>query len=291
LTPAPVAGIIASSLLERIKVVTWDAKDREKYGSTYAEWSPERQAHNLEWQKARRDAKAIAEGREPGRIGRPARLTPEEKAANKRAQNKKRSKRALARRTAARAIIAIAKGREPGKSGGVRVLSDEERIAHRRANFVKSKNTDLEKFRAEDARRARERTAARAIAEGRVPGIHGALARLIVAELEDYLRKWPDPSNVFHMRLKAQNSRAKRLGVPGILTLVDIYDVLAEQAGICAFCAKPFGDEIPEIDHWEPMARGGHNTRENTKLLHMSCNRTKGAKLPSDLTLTSPLTG
>ena len=42
--------------------------------------------------KAKMAAKAVAEGRKPGLIGRPPRLTPEEKEAARLAQNKKRSK-------------------------------------------------------------------------------------------------------------------------------------------------------------------------------------------------------
>jgi len=254
----------------------WSDKDREKYGSSYSEWSSERKQHNLDWQKARRDAKAIEEGRTPGKVGRPPVLTPEEKEASRIAQNKKRTARTLAKRTAQRATKALAEGRVPGQAGQPRVLTDEERLEHVRANYARWRQRHLEEARLADAERARARTAARAVAEGRVPGIVGHLATFSAEELAAYLERWPRDKDVYHNRIQTQNSRAKKLGLPGKLTAMDIREIYIEQAGHCAFCAKPFGDEIPEIDHWVAMNNGGPNTRDNIRLLHKTCNRTKG---------------
>lgn len=256
----------------------WSDKDREKYGSTYAEWSPERQAHNLEWQKARRDTKAIEEGRIPGKVGRPPVLTPEEKETSRINQNKKRTARTIAKRTARRAAKALAEGRTPGQVGQPRVLTDEERIEHTRAKYVRWRESHLEEARRADAARARQRTAARAVSEGRVPGVLGRLATYTAEELAAYLERWPREKDIYHSRIQTQNSRAKKLGLPGKLTAMDIREIYVEQAGHCAFCAKPFGEEIPEIDHWVAMNNGGPNTRENIRLLHKACNRTKGAR-------------
>ena len=258
--------------------MVWDDKNREKYGSTYAEWSPERQAHHLAWQKGRRDALAIEEGREPGRVGRPPVLTPEEKEASRIRQNQRRSLRTRERIKAARAAKAIAEGRTPGQVGQPRVLTDEERIEHSRAKVLKHKNKDLAKFRAEDAARARNRTAARALAEGRVPGVLGHLATFSADELAAYLERWPREKDIYHNRVQQQNYRAKKMGLPGRITAMDIREIYVEQAGHCAFCAKPFGDEIPEIDHWIALNNGGPNIHTNIRLLHMACNRTKGGR-------------
>lgn len=230
---------------------------------------------------------ALADGREPGRIGRPPRLTDEERAAAEVKQNKRRSKRALARRTASRAADAIAEGREPGRVGQPRVLSDEERVLHKRANSKRSRQAHLEEYRAAEAKAARQKNAARALAEGRVPGMIGALARLTEPEIVAYLKAWPDKTSVFHARLKTQNSRAKRLGVEGTLTFVDLTKVVEEQRGYCAFCGNPFGNETPEIDHWVPLAIGGTNAADNVKLLHKRCNRTKGGRHPTSYGLTA----
>lgn len=256
----------------------WNDKDREKYGSTYSDWSPERKAHNLEWQKARRDAKALEAGREPGRIGRPSILTPEEKEAKRIIHNRKRAKAALVRRTAKRAAKALAEGRVPGQAGQPRVLTDEERLEHLRANALRHRHANLDRVRAAQAKAGRDKRALRAVAEGRVPGVLGHLATFTVDELAAYLERWPREKDVYHNRIQAQNSRAKRLGLPGKLDAMDIREIYIEQVGLCAFCAKPFGDEIPEIDHWVAMNNGGPNTRDNIRLLHMACNRTKGDK-------------
>jgi 5-methylcytosine-specific restriction endonuclease McrA len=287
-TPEIFPGILASAMLMEIGEMAWDEEDRIKYAQTWADKSDAQRAKILAAQREKAAAKAVAEGREPGKVGRPARLTPEEKEASRIKQNKRRSLRTRERIRAARAAKAVLEGREPGKVGGPRRLTDEERIVNRRDNYARWRTTNLEEVRARDAELHRIKTAARALAEGRVPGVIGHLATFTEAELIDYLDRWPDRNSVFHARIKSQNSRAKRLNVPGELTLVDIYAAVAEQAGICAFCANPFGDEVPEIDHWIPMARGGHNTADNVKLLHVKCNRTKGAKLPEEIGLVAP---
>lgn len=232
--------------------------------------------------KAAAAAAAIAEGRDPGRIGRPPKLTVEEKEISRLKQNKKRSKRALARRTAARAAKAIAEGRVPGQAGQPRVLTVLERAEHRRESVRRSRAGHIEEYRAVEAEAARRKRAAKAVAEGRVPGMIGALARLTEAEVVAYLKAWPDKTHAFHARLQTNNSRAKRMGVPGVITFADITAVMAEQRGYCAFCGNPLGDELPEIDHWHPLARSGNNTADNARLLHKRCNRTKGARMPVD---------
>lgn len=285
------AGVLGANpstlraLLLSEKNVPWTEKDREKYGASYAEMTPEQKENNLSWQKSRRDAKAVAEGREPGKVGRPPRLTPEEKEARRIAQNKKRSLRTRARIKKQRAARAIAEGREPGKVGGPRIFTDEQRIENRRASAMKCKWANIDEVRAKNNEFKKAKTAARAVAERRVPGILGHLATFSVEELAAYLERWPRDKDVYHNRIHAQNSRAKRMGAPGTLTAMDVREAYLEQMGYCAFCAKPFGEEIPEIDHWLPLAKGGSNDRENIKLLHKACNRTKGAKLPEELGL------
>lgn len=256
----------------------WDKEDREKYNVPYADRPEEQKVAARAARKAKAVEIALAEGREPGRVGAPPRLTDEEREDSRIRQNKKRTARALVKRTVARAARAIAEGRTPGKVGQPRVLTDEERLEHRRASLFRHKHSNLEKFRAADAARARQRTATRAIAEGRVPGVLGHLATFSSEELAAYLERWPREKDIYHNRVQVQNSRAKKMGIPGKITAMDIREIYVEQAGLCAFCAKPFGDEIPEIDHWIAMNQGGPNTHDNIRLLHKVCNRTKGGK-------------
>jgi 5-methylcytosine-specific restriction endonuclease McrA len=232
--------------------------------------------------KAAAAAQALAEGREPGRVGRPALLTPEEKEASRVKQNRRRTLRGLEKRTAKRAERAIAGGRIPGKTGGPRILTDEQRAENRKQSYAKWRNENIDVIRARDAETAREKRALKAIAEGRVPGVLGHLSTYSAEDFAAYMVSWPDRNDVFHNRLKVGASRAKRLGIPGTVTLLDLRRVCEEQVGHCAFCAKPFGDETPEIDHWVALAAGGTNTPDNIRLLHPKCNRTKGARLPSD---------
>lgn len=236
--------------------------------------------------------KAISEGREPGRVGRPPILTPDEKEVSRITQNKKRSKRSAAKKKLKLAEKAIFEGREPGKVGGPRRLSDVERVVNRKFSYVKWRMANLEEIRARDAELSRGRTAARALAEGRVPGVLGHLATFTAEDLAAYMERWPREKSVYHGRAKTQNSRAKKMGAPGAITAMDVQEVYIEQMGCCAFCAKPFGDEIPEIDHWVPIVKGGANTKENIRLLHMVCNRTKGGKHPEEFGLPTmvPLT-
>lgn len=271
-------AILLSGQLERTKVMVWDAERRAKYHVPYADRPEGQKVAARAARKAKAVEIALAEGREPGRVGAPPRLSDEEREASRIRQNKKRVVRSKAKRKAARAAKAIAEGRPVGRVGQPRVLTDEERQANRLESYRKWRRTHLEEARLSDAERARQRTAARAIAEGRVPGILGHLATFSAEELAAYLERWPREKDIYHNRVQVQNSRAKKMGIPGKITAMDIREIYVEQAGLCAFCAKPFGDEIPEIDHWIAMNNGGPNTHDNIRLLHKVCNRTKGGK-------------
>ena len=74
-------------------------------------------------------------------------------------------------------------------------------------------------------------------------------------------------------------------GIEGVLTVADMREIALCQGGHCAFCEGPFGDEVPEIDHWVPLAKGGTNWPDNIRLLHRKCNLTKSSKLPEELGL------
>lgn len=241
------------------------------------------------YEKMRQKAaeKAAAEGREPGRVGRPPVLSPEEKEASRIKQNRRRTLATAARIKAKRAAKALAEGREPGKVGQPRQLTDEQRRINRLETYAKHKAENIEAIREKDATRYRKLRAAKALAEGRVPGMIGRLSSFTAEEIEEYKAKWADKEKVYYFRVKAQNSRAIKLGVPGEITVADMRDVAIEQRDCCAYCGKPFAGQTPEIDHWKPMARGGHNTKDNIRLLHRACNRTKGARLIDTLLVNS----
>lgn len=277
-TRSVASGVLASVMLERTEVMPWDKEDREKYNVPYADRPEEQKVAARAARKAKAVEIALAEGREPGRVGAPPRLSDEEREVSRIRQNKKRTARTIAKRTARRAAKAIAVGRVPGQAGQPRVLTDEERAANRKTSHKIWRAANLLDRRRIEAERARAKTAARAEAEGRVPGTLGHLATFSAEELAAYLERWPREKDIYHGRVQTQNSRAKKMGIPGKITAMDIREIYVEQAGLCAFCAKPFGDEIPEIDHWIAMNNGGPNTHDNIRLLHKVCNRTKGGK-------------
>lgn len=232
--------------------------------------------------KAKRDARAIAAGRVPGAQGNPNRLTAEQREESRKRHNQKTSVRSRARLKSLRAAKAIAEDRIPGRNG-TKPLSDEERVMRRKATFAKFRAKP--EFKARDAECKRRIRAEKAIAEGRVPGVIGHLSTFSAEELASYLAVWRGDDRKFILQIKTQNYRAKKLSIQGEITVADVLEIYHEQKGCCAFCGSPFDEPKPEIDHWYPLSRGGMNDKDNIKILHRRCNRTKGAKLPQELSL------
>jgi len=199
-----------------------------------------------------------------------------------RAANRERA-REIGREAAKRANAAkaIADGREPGVIGRPARVPPEVKRARKTLRAKELYHEKLDESRARAAKAARRRRASNAVAEGRIPGILGFKSTFTAEQHEQYERLWRDDAKVFYFRVKAHNSRAKKLGVPGEITVADVKVLFEQQAGHCAYCAKPFGAERPELDHWQPLARGGSNEPENIKLLHRLCNLTKATKLPA----------
>ncbi len=49
------------------------------------------------------------------------------------------------------------------------------------------------------------------------------------------------------------------------------------QAGKCMYCGRKPGIDLMDIDHKNPMAKGGSDQKRNLQLLCRSCNTRKGA--------------
>jgi 5-methylcytosine-specific restriction endonuclease McrA len=237
--------------------------------------TPEQLARYVATRKEKLHAVAIAAGRDPTLIGRPPKVTADQK----REKRRLKDARLRARRKAARIAAGIV-----SKPPGPKPLPEHERVARRQATFVKSRKLHLENLRKYQAEWWRKKRAAKAIAEGRVPGVIGRLSSMTVDEMADYLRKWRGDDRKFILQIKTQNYRAKKMGVAGEITVADIIRIFGEQCGCCAYCGYAFGDALPEIDHWVPLAKNGHNEPTNIKLLHRKCNRTKGARHPPEMT-------
>lgn len=54
--------------------------------------------------------------------------------------------------------------------------------------------------------------------------------------------------------------------------------VFKRDKGICKKCGKPVKVKEASIDHKHPMSKGGTHTWNNVQLMHVSCNKSKGAK-------------
>ena len=74
--------------------------------------------------------------------------------------------------------------------------------------------------------------------------------------------------------------RARMMGA--VVTKADYAAILAEHGMVCHICGKPIPDRAHlDFDHVIPIARGGAHSAENIRPSHGSCNRSKGARVPS----------
>lgn len=241
------------------------------------------------------------------RVGRPSILTSEEKAERKKEQDKRRSVRSLERRTAARAARALSEGRIPGKSGSVKRLTDEEAKQSRRAAVDRHKAANLEKVKAYQAEHGRQKRAAKAIADGRQPGVIGSVAKLTAQERLERRRQnnaswWQNnpgkrkeladayyETHKYEAIQRSRKRRAKKATASGSFTTADVQALREKQKDKCAWCLKPFGKKTPHVDHYVPLSRGGTNDPSNLRLLHATCNLSKGAKDPLDFAFSKGL--
>jgi 5-methylcytosine-specific restriction endonuclease McrA len=78
------------------------------------------------------------------------------------------------------------------------------------------------------------------------------------------------------------NSRQKRRGVPGKITLQEWRDRLAEFNHHCAYCLAPFDPTVRpkqvSKDHMQPLAKGGRHLIENVVPACRQCNTRKSAR-------------
>ena len=216
--------------------------------------------------KAARDAKALAEGRVPGKQG-PKPLSDEERIANRKATHAKYRQNNLEKirlrdaqiQRDKRADRAIAEGRTPGIYGAPRHLTDAERK--------------------ENSRKSNLRYWARMTPEEKSEYCHESYLRNIDAKVAY------QEAHVDECRENSRNYRAKKRGNGGTHTKEDVKKLKVLQKNNCTWCLQPLGDKKPHVDHNVPLSKGGSNDVKNLQLLHGKCNLKKHATHPTDFGL------
>jgi 5-methylcytosine-specific restriction endonuclease McrA len=83
------------------------------------------------------------------------------------------------------------------------------------------------------------------------------------------------------MRVAENNRRrARKRNAGGSHSAADIREITRLQKGKCAWCRVSFSKKRRHVDHIEPLARGGHNGRQNLQMLCETCNTRKSWKDP-----------
>jgi 5-methylcytosine-specific restriction endonuclease McrA len=77
-----------------------------------------------------------------------------------------------------------------------------------------------------------------------------------------------------------RNYRARKRSLEGVHTTVDINAIFKAQNGLCYYCGEPL--EEYDVDHKQPVTRGGSNWPENLCCACVSCNRSKGNKTEAE---------
>lgn len=82
-------------------------------------------------------------------------------------------------------------------------------------------------------------------------------------------------------RAKAACSKRRNIvqSAKGNHTAADIRLQLKTQKGLCWWCGEPMNED-QSVDHRVPLSKGGSNAPENIVITHLSCNLSKGAKMP-----------
>jgi 5-methylcytosine-specific restriction endonuclease McrA len=117
---------------------------------------------------------------------------------------------------------------------------------------------------------------------------YAANAERITKQQREYGRKYRK-SHIGKAVLRAASNRyrARKLEVGGTYTQSDLAAIRAAQTDkkgrlICWRCGKPIKG-TPDLDHWIPLKHRGENSPGNLHYMHVRCNRSKGAKLPTEI--------
>ncbi len=77
-------------------------------------------------------------------------------------------------------------------------------------------------------------------------------------------------------RVVQARRRARTVAQMGVLDELDVWAMLRDQGGLCAYCERPLNGEY-QIDHIVPLKDGGPHDAMNVALACVACNASKGA--------------
>jgi HNH endonuclease len=143
-------------------------------------------------------------------------------------------------------------------------VSPERMCEHKRKHYVKHRDKILagHKHRYAEDPMGNKARAAKWYAENR----EHAIARI---------KQW-SKDNPDKFRAIQRTRKARKKGAEGSHSADDIAAIRLRQKDRCAYCRKPLKGK-GEVDHIEPLARGGSNWPSNLQLLCIPCNRHKSA--------------
>ena len=243
----------------------------------------------------RRAEKALAEGRTPGKPGMKRKYTDEEfrevirvRNAAYRAAHKEELREKAKLDYHARVAAPV---EEPKKRGRpLKYKTPEEFKAANREKAYRWRQENREQYLAILRASGKKIKHARALAEGREPGLVGNPYRFkteaereaaVKARSDRYWAKRGHEARLEHWRRHQHLRRARVYGAEGTYTKADIERLYDLQKGNCVFCLGALGKEF-DIDHYMPLVRGGRNDPSNLRLMHRKCNVRKSARDPVD---------
>lgn len=80
---------------------------------------------------------------------------------------------------------------------------------------------------------------------------------------------------------QSMNQRAKKAGIPALITPDDLRNRIYASGGRCEWCARSIVKKPFEVDHIISLSAGGSNQADNLAVACPECNRTKASKHPA----------
>ncbi len=98
------------------------------------------------------------------------------------------------------------------------------------------------------------------------------------------VKKWREDNHAEWLE-RHKSHEARRRGAEGKFTKADIVRLWDAQGGVCVYCSADLEVSV-EVDHIQPISRGGTNWPNNIQLLCHSCNRHKSAMTDAEFRAT-----